>query len=126
MVTISPPPRFLIAAIRERHKTSAGQFVEPVFVVGRVTCTQVLIEGEEETEEEGEDAVEKGRRSYMYSYRVELVDASGEKITGVLRPGLHEQASEEAFTQGMRIKLTGWKVREAVTAGGKEVLFVCL
>ena len=124
-------PRLLIEAIRERHRVSAGQLVDPVFVVGRVTCIEVLIEKDEEEEKEEEDEEEgKGsmgkRRNYMYSYRMELIDNSGEKITGVLRPGLHETASEEAFTQGVRIKLTGWRVRETVTRGGKEVMLVCL
>ncbi|KAF8427777.1 hypothetical protein EV426DRAFT_571793 [Tirmania nivea] len=127
------PPRFLIEAIRERHKTSAGQLVDPVFAVGRVTCTEVLVEDSEDTEdsEDAEDSEEwEGvavkRRNYMYSYRMELIDSSGEKITAVLRPGLHESASEEAFTQGMRVKLTEWKVRETVTRGGMEVMFLDL
>ncbi|RPB23472.1 hypothetical protein L211DRAFT_270081 [Terfezia boudieri ATCC MYA-4762] len=121
--------RVLIEAIRERHKTSAGQVVDPVFVVGRVTCIEVLIEKdereEEEEDEEGEDGVRK-RSNSMYSYRMELIDSSGEKITGVLRPGLHESASEETFTQGVRVKLTGWRVRETVTRGGAEVMFLDL
>ena len=126
-------PRRLIEAIRERYKTSAGQLVDPVFVVGRVTCIVVLVEDDEdeEDEEEDEDEGENGAGegvvgSYMYSYRMELFDSSGEKITGVLRPGLHEPASEEVFTQGVRVKLTEWRVREAVTRGGKAVMLVCL
>ena len=120
-------PRFLIEAIRERHQTSAEQLVDPVFIMGRVTCTEVLVENPDSDEEEtGECGMVKKRRNYMYSYRMELIDSSGEKITGVLRPGLHERASEGAFTQGVRVKLAEWRVRETVTRGGEKVMLVCL
>lgn len=68
---------------------------------------------------------EKNPPRYMYSYRMELVDESGGKITAVLRPGLHEAASEEDFQTGARVRLTGWCMRETISKQGKEILLVC-
>lgn len=118
----SPAPRFLIEAIRQRYKTGVRQDLEPVFVIGRVTCTEVLIDRDEEDEDEG--AHNEGE--YMYSYRMELQDIAGEKIIGVLRPRLHASASQELFSNGAIVKLTDWRVGEAKSRNGKEVLSVCL
>lgn len=141
----------LINVIRERHQASAKQILEPEFAIGRVICSQVLIEptivnyddNDDEEEDEDNDDIGDGNnghsepvysrkiikkqraQEYMYSYRIELLDGTGDKITGLLRPVLHKIVSQDGLTAGSVVKLIEWRVREARGRNGSEILLVC-
>ena len=134
--------KFIIKLIRERHQTSAEQILEPEFVIGRVICSQVLIEpgpgpivnhDDNDDGGGGDDEIGGGHskivkkktvQEYIYSYRIELFDDTGDRITGLLRPVLHKVVSQDGLTAGSVVRLIEWRTREARGRNGSEVLLV--
>ena len=149
-VTTLERQKYTINAIRERHQASAEQILEPEFVIGRVICSQMLIgqanpdnnDYDNDDDDDDDDDAEIGNRNsehafngklikekraheYMYSYRIELLDSTGDKITGLLRPVLHKMVSHDGLAAGSVVKLREWRAREAVGRNGSEFLLVC-